>query len=99
MKKIFAWLAWKAFYAVQPMPAKLGPFLKRVERTQYPWRKFKPCVYHNDSLSEWHVMLSDERSYTERRTIEVECLVGMESGRVVGFDIWDELLEAKQEAA
>lgn len=34
----------------------------------------------------------DERSFTERRTIDVDCHIGQESGDIVGFNVRDETL-------
>jgi hypothetical protein len=41
----------------------------------------------------WHVWFTDERSHTEPRTIKVEAHIGLESGRITGFNVWDEHLD------
>ena len=63
-------------------------------RTQWPWRNFRPSVWHNDDGGMWHIYLTGERSFTEPRTINVDCHIGMESGNIIGFNVWDETLRA-----
>jgi len=66
--------------------------MQRSIRTWPPWRKFRPGVWHNDEGKEWHIFLSGEQAYTERRTIEVDAHICEETGRIVGFDVWDSTL-------
>ena len=49
-------------------------------------------MYYNDDGSEWQIYFTDEEAYTERRTIDVECHIGMESGDIVGLNVWDKTL-------
>ena len=95
LRKFTVWLFWWLYYACRPAPRDLFPRLDRAMRTRPPWWKFRPCVWHNDDGDHWHVMLTDERAYTKSRTIKLDCHIGMESGNIVGFNVWDETLEAK----
>ena len=94
IRKFATWLFWRVYYTFRFRPSSLEAFLRRGMRTRWPWKKFRPSVWHNDDGDEWHVYLTDEQSYTEPRTISLDCHVGMESGNIVGFDVWDERLLA-----
>lgn len=94
MTKFIRWLFWNAAYLCY-RPKAFEAYLESRMRCRWPWRKFKPVTYHNDYGGMWHVWLSDERCYTEPpRTLKVDLHIGFESGKVVGFDVWDEDLEA-----
>lgn len=92
--KFVTWLFWRVCYAFRPTPRSFEGYLLRGMRTWWPWKKFRPSVWHNDDGKEWEIYLTDERSHTVRRTIAVDCHIGMESGDIVGFDVWDETLRA-----
>jgi hypothetical protein len=64
----------------------------------WPWKKFRPSVWHNDDGDQWEIYLADERSFTRPQTIQVDCQIGMESGNIVGFVVYDETLRAGEDA-
>lgn len=95
MRKFVTWLWWRAHYICRPTPKSLEGYLLRGMRTRWPWRKFRPSVWRNDDGRQWHVYLADEQSFTERRHIVLECAIGMESGDIVGFIVWDSTLRER----
>lgn len=95
--KTMRWLFWRVVYLFRPQPKELLPYLLRGERLRPPWWKFEPYVWHNPDGMMWHVYLADERSYTRPdQTLRVELHIGEESGRVVGFNVFDESLAAEE---
>ena len=93
--KTITWLFWRFFYFFRnrlPGQQDLAYYLIMGKRCWYPWKKFKPSVYRNDDGKMWQIWFSEEEAYTERCFVDVECHIGMESGKIVGFDIWDEML-------
>ncbi len=90
--KVATWLFWRAVYLFDfRRPAIEYWWLVKSERLRSPWWKFRPNVFHNEPGKMHEVRLDNESSYTEaRRTITVDVHVGHGSGRIVGFDIWDE---------
>lgn len=93
MKKFVTWVFWTVCYVCRSVPRSLEGYLLRGTRTRWPWRKFRPSVWHNDDGSMWHVYLTDEEHFVQRRTLNLDVYVGQESGDVVGFDVWDENLK------
>ncbi len=92
--KWLRWIMWSLLYAARPRPKELAGYLRQTERTWPPWRKFRPNVYRSDEGKEWHVWFRDERAYTiSRQSLQVDLHIGMESGEIVGLDIWDESLK------
>ncbi len=94
MLKFTVWVFWKMYYLFRFRPSHLEAYLQRGLRTRWPWKKFRPAVWHNDEGKEWHVYFTDEVSYIKTRDIRVDCQIGMVSGNIVGFDVWDETLRA-----
>lgn len=94
--KYVRWLFWNAVALVW-RPKEFGPYLRLRAECMWPWRKFVPNVWHNDDCREWQIYLADEPTYTRRQAMELEVHVSQETGRIVGFDIWDEHLEPKSE--
>jgi len=93
------WIFWCAVYLVRRRPADLDAWLLYAVRTRSPWWVFCPSVYWNDDGNQWHVVLSDESSYTRsRQMLQVDLHIGHESGRIVGLNIWDESLRAAEAA-
>lgn len=101
LTRFVRWLFWKAYYLPQPRPRDLGAYLIRGTRTRWPWKKFHPNVWHNDDGNMWEVWLADEQSYTvSGQSMPVELHISMETGRVMGFNVWDEtLLQMKRPPA
>jgi hypothetical protein len=97
MSKFVVWLFWTVRYACRRTPRSLDEWLLKTERTWWPWKKCQPSVWHNDDGNQWHIYLTDEQSYTEPRTVRLDCHIGMESGSIVGFNVWDEVLRAAKE--
>lgn len=100
--KAFAkWAFWRTWYFV--LPARTGSsrqfvaFLVRLDRTSWPWRVFKPYVYRNAIGTMWQVYLSDESTYTERRTLELDVHIIEDTGDIVGMNLWDETLKGTKE--
>lgn len=98
MGKFMTWLFWTVCYACRPVPQSLDKIVLRTIRTQWPWRKFRPSIWHNDDGKQWHICFTDEQDFTERRSLTVDCHIGMESGDIVGFVVWDEVLRATKAA-
>lgn len=96
MTRYVKWLFWTVVYFFTPHSKDFDKAMTRLLRTRNPWWKFKPFIYHSDDGNMWQIYLEDEAHYVERRTLTLECHVGQESGRIVGFDIWDETLERKE---
>ncbi len=94
MWKFAIWLFWTLYYACRPSPRSFDDKMSRMLRTWWPWRKFRPSVWHNDDGAMWHIYLTDERTFSRLQTIKVDCQIGMESGNIVGFNVWDETLQA-----
>ena len=92
-KGFFCWLFWTAFYSVRPRERDSNKFFKRAERTWWPWKKFKPCVLHNDIGKFWNIYLSDELSYTAMRTITVPVHISDKTGKIMGLKLADYVLE------
>lgn len=90
MIRFLKWCFWNLWYLPQPRGKRLGKWLLRTERTWWPWRKFRPSVWHNDDGRCWEVYLLDEQSHTVcKRVLMVDLHIGMDTGKVVGMDIYD----------
>jgi len=87
------WLWWWLAYAFVPQPNDFVKYIERGMRTRPPWWKFKPYAYHNDDGRQWEVRLENEQSYTETGSISAEIHRSQETGRIVGFTVWDETLK------
>ena len=96
MIRFLRWLGWSAWYLVRRRPRDFDGYLRAAMRCRPPWWKFRPNVYHNQDGCMWQVYLVDEQSYTERRTLTLDVMVGMETGRITGLDLWDEQLELRR---
>lgn len=100
MLRYIRWLWWTVYYAVTPRPKKLESFVQKLERTEKPWWRFKPNVWHNAPASQWEIRFASDRDYTEQRMLEIEVSVSMETGQIVGMTVYDELLKShKQQLA
>ena len=89
--RVATWLFWRAVYLFDFRRLGLKQWIVMAQRTKSPWWKWQPNASHNEHGKMWHVWLDDEPAYTEaRRTITVDVHVGLDSGRIVGFDVWDE---------
>ena len=91
--RYLTWLMWTFAYLFRPKPTELVAYLTRSERTRPPWWKFKPSLYHNDAGKQWEIWFDNESCYSQTSVISVTAHVGMESGEIVGFTIWDETLK------
>lgn len=91
-----AWTFWSVVYLFRPRPKEFHAALLRGVRTWAPWWKFRPGVIRNRCGRMWEVYLSDEQTYTERRTIEVDVHVSQSTGRIVGLNLFDEVCEPKK---
>lgn len=89
------WLFWTVTYWFRRRPNELSEVLLKGRRTWWPWKKFRPNAWHNDVGEQWEVYFTDERAYTERRTIDLDVHIGNESGDIVGFDVYDKTLLRK----
>ena len=93
MKRWFAWAFWSVVYLFRRQPTDLDRYLLRITRTSLPWWRWKPNVFRNEDGRMWEVQLTNEATYSERRTLTIDVKVSMETGRIVGLDLWDELLK------
>ena len=95
MTKLLRYCYWRTVYLFRRRPADLDEFLDKVTRTRWPWWEFRPSVLRNEVGRMWQVYLAEERGYTEPGvTLTVNAHVSRETGRIVGFDVHDEDLEA-----
>ncbi len=95
MNKFTYWLFWRVVYCFRRTPRTFDGYLTRAIRCWWPWKKFQPSAFHNDDGNQWHIYLVDEQSYTvSRQSLQVELHIGMETGEITGFNVWDETLEA-----
>ena len=94
--KLLRWLFWNAVYLVRPRPRTLVGILDKTTRTQWPWRQFRPTVWHNDYGKQWEIILEHESSYSREIDLPVWAHFAQpENGgppRIVGMTIWDERL-------
>ena len=97
IKAFTRWAFWRAWYFFANSrggrPAEFLVWLKQSDRKRWPWWTFKPCLRHNDDGNMWHVYFSDEDSYTARHTLPLDVHISRETGKIVGFNVWDETLQ------
>ena len=91
-KKYAMWAFWSLAYLFRPTPRELGACLLRGQRTRKPWFKFAPHVWHNDNGFQWNIYFSGSSDYVEHRRVPIEVHVDMDTGAIVGFTVFDELL-------
>lgn len=96
IKSLSLWLFWSAVYLFRPAPKSIDSWLKKAVRTRNPIKTFSPFLYHNNDGQNWSIYFDDESSYVERRTIAVDVYVGQETGNIVGLNICDSQLRAKE---
>jgi len=95
--KYMRWAFWRVVYLFLRKPRDLTDWLTKSERIRPPWWQFRPNVWHNDDGRMWHVWLDNESAYTKsEQDLRVELHVGQETGRIVGFNVWDENLRPAQ---
>ena len=87
------WLFWTAVYSVRPRGNDFGKCMKRSRRTRWPWWKFKPSAWHNEHGRMWQICLFNESSYTATRTIRVPVHISQETGKIIGLDLTDYILD------
>lgn len=93
--KYFRWLFWNAYYLPQfRQPRKLSQWLTRVKRTQWPWWKFKPHLFRNDDGRQWEIYFSNASAVYSRETITLDVGRDMDTGEIVAFTIYDEVMRA-----
>lgn len=57
---------------------------------RWPWKKFRPGIWHNACGKCWHVSLTNEAAYTEPGVqLLVDVDLSLRSGEVVGLTIHD----------
>ena len=86
------WVFWSVAYWFVPQEKNLEAAVKRMVRTNYPYRKFKPCLMHNDAGRQWEIYFDNETDYVETRWIPVVAHIGRETGSIVGVNIYDDTL-------
>ena len=90
--KVIKWLFWNIAY-IGRRPKDLGAFLVKMERTSWPWRRFKPNVFHNDDGHQWEIYLTDQGSYTVSGVpLRADVMFDHDTNAVVGMTIYDETL-------
>jgi hypothetical protein len=87
--KLIKWLFWKIVYLVQPKPRDLEKGFVWLERTRYPYRKFKPLIRWNEDGKQWHIHFTNDSYVTRTGTITGHLHVNREDGSIVGFTISD----------
>lgn len=100
--KAFArWAFWRTWYLFHRERdggvEELVRWMQRSNRKRWPWWTFKPHLYRNDDGNMWQVYLSDESTYTERRTLKLDVHISQDTGDIVGMNLWDETLKGTKE--
>ncbi len=98
MSRLLKYIFWKLRYLFSGPDNDLAACMNRLDRTKWPWRKFRPGAWHNDDGYNWEVWLDDEQSYTASNVpLVVDVQYGMETGKVVGVKIRDCVLRKAAE--
>lgn len=95
----FAW--WNIYYLPWKFrgyyPRKIDErFFLMVSRTSWPWRTFKPYVWHNEDGKRWHVHFEADSDRVVHLRLPVNAHVSQETGMIVGLTIRDETLKQEQ---
>lgn len=96
MTRFLLYLFWNLFYLPQRRPRGLMAHVERGIRTRWPWRKFRPTVWHSDDGSFWEICFGGERAYTitgVRIPVNVNVQYSVDTGKVTGLKIYDSDLE------
>ena len=96
MTSYIRWAFWSVVYLFRIKPKDLDDWMLRTERTWKPWFKFKPHVWHNDNGKLWEIHLDNERNYSKTVNITLDVEVGLETGKIVGFRIYDSQLQVEE---
>ena len=97
--KYLQWVYWNLHYWRHPNKSRdFTLYIEELMRCRWPWRKFKPCAYHNNAGQQWHVYLFDGMPVYSRETITLEVGRCHKTGRVLEFTIWDEKLRPNGES-
>ena len=91
--KLIPWAFWNVVYLIKREPKSLDQLILKIQRTRYPFWKFKPYMYHNDAGKQWEIYFENDADHVRTMTIPVEAHIGRESGKIIGITIWDETLK------
>lgn len=97
MKRLLRYLFWRLVYVFRRRPRTFDAFLLWGTRCRPPWWKFKPSLFRNDAGNQWEVYLANERCHMKRGILAVELHIGCDTGQIVGFTVFDEVLKAIDE--
>lgn len=90
------WLFWSLWYCWQPWPSDFDKAVLRAERTRKFWRKFQPCVYHDEDGAYWRIWFSNEPSVAVAEPdCKLPCVAqrSQHTNEIVGLTIYDESLK------
>ena len=96
MYRFLRYLFWRLYYLPQRRSRDLASYLIRGQRCWWPWRKFRPSVYHNDDGRCWQIWFANDRAHTlaGKPVVLADVDVSMETGAIVGLTIYDTDLDA-----
>lgn len=93
LNKYLKYLWWNIYYLFVPTKDALS-FVRKFERTDWPWRKFKPTIWKHKKLGFWQIYFEDAPDYTvTRKTITVDLHLALDDNRVVGLNIYTKDLQ------
>jgi len=79
----FRWVWWCLYYVVRSRPDDLAGFLISLNRTQWPWKRFKPCLTRYEDVGCWEFLISAEPCYTQIGSLEnVELIISKETKKL-----------------
>lgn len=61
------------------------------DKRQSPYWKFKPFIYYDYNWKAWRIYWKDNRDYSKNIKIEVEAHIDVDTGHIIGIDLYDEL--------
>lgn len=100
IQDLFRWAFWNTWYLPRVLSWKFGgrqkldlaDVLITLHRTRRPWIRFKPYVYRNEAGKLWEIGIANESDYAELMMIPVDAMRSQETGEIVGFHVYDEVL-------
>ncbi len=95
LTRCIVWMWWWVWYTFIHNPKNLKDCLIRDGRL-WMRKDFKPYLYRQNERGIWFIWLHNNASYSERRTLEVDCEVCLKTGRVIGLKLFDSQLMPKE---
>lgn len=90
MTRFLLYLFWNLLYLPQRRPRDFTAYIERSIRTRWPWRKFRPNIWHNDDGGFWEIYFSNERAHSAAGVrIPVDIQYCVDTGKVTGLIVYD----------